>query len=61
VADIAIALAETRHAVERVKDAFEEGGADSVQRLQWGAGAPCKNKALKEELDWLVDPGTLKT
>jgi hypothetical protein len=43
-----------------VHDAFELGGVEAIKALRWGAGAPLKDKASVDELEWLVDQETLK-
>jgi transposase len=49
----------TAYCLKRLVTAWEQGGVTLVQQLRWGAGAPCKMKATRAELDWLLDPGTL--
>ena len=50
----------TRMAVNRLRDAFDEGGLEAVHALKWGKGASFKEKLSTEEVAWLVQPETLK-
>ena len=44
VTRVAAACSTTRHAVERVKKAFEDGGLDQVGLLKWGRGGKRQQK-----------------
>jgi hypothetical protein len=57
---IAEMLGTTAHAIKRINQAFTKGGMEELHKLRWCPGAPPKNKALWEELQWLLDPRTLK-
>ena len=47
-------------AVRKIKVAAEDGGLQAAVDLKWGAGPPRKDKYAVHELEWLLDPATIK-
>ena len=50
----------SRWTVNRVLKACEEGGKEAVLALNWTTGPPATPAPPEEEIDWLVDPATLR-
>ena len=50
----------SRWTVNRVLRACEEGGKEAVLALKWGAGPPAMPAPSAAEIEWLVDPSTLR-
>ena len=46
--------------VRRIMKAFEEGGLDGVGAIRWYGGNRYKEKLSTNEVEWLVNPDTLK-
>jgi len=50
----------SRWTVNKIVRACEEGGKEAVMALNWTIGPPATPAPPEEEIEWLVDPDTLK-